>query len=665
MRTADRRVLLFIAVPVAIAAALRLTALDSVPFSVDQVGVLAPTLDLLAGRAFPGRGPDIGPGVFEWGTLGPLEYYVMAPLLAVARPLLGTVRGSLAAFVLYGLIALPLTYRLVERHLGDRSTALAATILYATAPYPWYLARELNNNSFLAPSMVLFFLALCEVLDTRSRTWCAVAGGALAAAMQFHITTVVFLPVLAAVLLAARATLVGWLGGAAAGALVHAPFLVAQVTTGFPDLRRMLAVAAGHAIGQSADRAGLAVIGLLRESIYETTQTPYVETAPWIDAAGGLVIVAIVVGLLTALARPRPRRGSAATPESRVRTKRALIAVWLLLPAAFLFTQRTEVFARHLALVFPAPYILAALGLSWLGGVGIRDTEGWARGAPRLVMALSTLFVTTANLTTIVRYRRHVADGGLIAGQLSLGAETAFATALSELGVEAHATERIALAGGGGDIKGIHFLQQQLAGAAASSEHAPARRVLLVAPSDGPDPILAALAAHGWQPKLGILMYEPSLDPGSVTVRRAGRTLGREDLATFERGEPGRIEIAATLVRPPDTPVLLVADTNLCFDGLTVGPARLTWDTCAPGEVPPWANRVAIEVPSTVPPGVLPVRLDARNPVERLYLRLFDVTLPVTSPLAPLPALSHGVEVRLVGPATSRDVDHRGRTASP
>lgn len=649
-RPADRTALQAIGVGLILAAALRFGALGLAPFCIDQVRVLGTVEALLDDHVFPERGPDIGPGVFEWGTLGPLEYYLMAPLVAVTRPLLGTLHGGLLSFLAYGLIAIPLTYRLVSRHLGDPITAAIATLFYATAPYPWYLAREMMDHSFLAPCTVLFFLACCELLDGRGWAWAVVASAALAAALQFHITCVVFVPILLVVLAGARVPWRGWLGGVAAGALLYAPFLWAQVRDGFPDVTRMIAAAGGHGVGHASERAGLTVIRELVRASYRTTQVPFVESPAWIDAAGALLVVAMLGGLGVALARGDAADATAGDRSRRARRKRFSIAAWLLLPVAFLWLQRTEVYARHLALVFPAPYVLAAMALERLRrGRGAHAMPATA-SLGLAVTALVTLGVIGANQVTILGYLRAVGERDLIAGKLTLRAEQAFADVLIETGFGAGDAERMALAGGGAELDGIHFLLAHAAERALPKppDLADPRRVLLVAPSESPDPILTALAAHGFAPRMGALVYTASVAPEYIEVRRDGRGLARDELATYERGAPGPVTVDAILDHTAGAPVLLAADTNLCLDGLAVASETMPWRSCAPGEVPPWAKRVVIELPSTLPSGPLPLRVDARNPVERLYLRLFDVTLPSASPLDPPPHELHGVEVRVL-----------------
>ncbi len=644
---ADRTSLQAIGVALILAAALRFGALGLAPFCIDQVRVLDTVEQLLDEHVFPERGPDIGPGVFEWGTLGPLEYYVMAPLVAVTRPLLGTLHGGLVSFLLYGLLAIPLTHRLVSRHLGDPITAAVATLLYATAPYPWYLARELMDHSFLAPCTVLFFLACCEVLDRRSAAWAVVASAALAASLQFHVTCVVFAPILLAVLVIARVPWRGWLGGLAAGAVLYAPFLWAQVRDGFPDLARLVAAAGGQGVGHASERAGLTVVRELVRATYRTTQVPFVESPAWIDAAGAMLVVAMLGGLRAAL---KGERDAAGERPAGARTKRLLIVAWLVLPVAFLWTQRTEVYARHLALVFPAPYVLAAMALERLRRGRSASTAAAGSNAGLAVTALVTLAVLGANQVTILRYLRAVGERDLIAGKLTLRAEQAFAEVLIGLGFGPADPERIALAGGGAELDGIHFLlrhaparaARELAGSAGS------RRVLLVAPGESPDPITAALAAHGFAPRMGALVYGAAVAPGSIEVRRAGRLLARDELATYERGAPGPITIDAVLDHGGDATVLVAADTNLCLETLTVSGEVRPWTSCAPGEVPAWSKRVVIELPSTLPSGALPLRVAAHNPVERLYLRLFDVRLPAASLLDPPPHERHGVDVRVL-----------------
>ncbi len=585
---------------------------------------------ILDGSHFPKRGPDIGPGLFEWGTLGPLEYYVMTPLAALSQPLGGAVRGPLVAFVLLGLTSFPSLHRLGERHLGRGIGALAC-LLYATSPYPFFLSRELMDHSFLAPVVPLFFLALVELIETRARVWAVVACASLAAALQFHITTIVFFPILVAVLLGMRTRVGTWVGGLAAGAAIYAPYLDAQIREGFPDVRAMLSVAKGTGVGVAPERAGGAVLSLVHQVLYRTGQTPNVDPPRWIHLVGTCTSTLVVVGLACAVGAAV--RGAVRGGTERKRgAKLAVVAAWLAAPVAFLCTQRSEVYARHLAVIYPAPQLLAALVVGWLVfGSGWR-TYGRGLRASRAVLAAGALTITCASMATgcwtIQRFQRDVEAGFLVAGKLALGPEESIADALARHGVRPTTFDRVALAGGGQELEGIYYLLEQASTAPPAAGDS-ATRFLVVAPTDVlDDVVLRFLEPLGWRGGLAIFEHHRSLDPESLRVFREGQPVARLDLTSYGSGEPGAVTLEGTLTTREGERVLLVLDTHVCIERVTVADVVAFEGSCAGAPVLPWPVRSGIEIPAAIPAGEHPLVIQGHNPVKRLFVSLFDVTMP-------------------------------------
>ncbi len=632
----------------AIAANLRLTRLGLAPFCVDQVSVLRMVRGLLDGTYIPRRGPDIGPGLFEWGTLGPLEYYVMAPLVVLAEPALGAPTGPLAAFVLFGLLGFPSLYLLGERHLG-RGVGAVACFLYAVAPHPFYLSRELMDHSFLAPVVPLFFLALCELSRRASVGWAAVACGSLAAAMQFHITTVVFLPILIVVLVTSRVSWRGWVAGLAVGAALYAPFLYAQLTEGFPDVRAMLGVARGQGIGIASSRAGSTVFTRLVEILYRSGQTPDIETPVGVHRLGAGLAVAVASGAALALGRAGYAllRRDSAPREPRGWLAPAIVVAWLALPMGFLATQRTEVYARHLAIIYPAPQLLASLLVTGLFGCATRRTPApTARWAGRMVAALAAtalLAWVSSGIWTILRFQRDVQRGSLVAGKLPLGVEQDLARELVARGVRASTFDRVGLAGGGQELEGIHYLVERLAPAPGGSGNGHSA-FLIAAPTDViDDPVLRFLGALGWKGDLALIEHRSSLDADTLQVTRNGHPAARADLTSYGTGDPGPIHAEARITKLDGERILLVVDTHVCIERVEVGGLVAFEHDCAGAAALPWPVRSAIELPPELPPGQHTLVIDAENPVKRLYLALFDLTVP-GSGLPTVPE-GHGLQI--------------------
>ncbi len=590
---------------------------------------------ILDGSHFPKRGPDIGPGLFEWGTLGPLEYYVMTPLAALSRPLGGAVRGPLVAFVLLGLTSFPSLHRLGERHLGRGIGALAC-LLYATSPYPFFLSRELMDHSFLAPVVPLFFLALVELIETRAARWAVVACASLAAAMQFHITTIVFFPILMAVLIGTRAKVGAWLGGLAAGAAIYSPYLDAQIREGFPDVRAMLSVAKGTGVGVAPERAGVAVLSLVHQVLYRTGQTPNVDPPDWIHDLGKCSSMLVVLGLACAVgaaARGTIRGGA----ERNRGAKLAVVAAWLVAPVAFLCTQRSEVYARHLAVIYPAPQLLAALVVGWLAFGGGWRTHDRGLRASRAVLATGALAIACGSMAmgcwTIQRFQHDVEAGFLVAGKLALGPEESIATALARHGVRPTTFDRVALAGGGQELEGIYYLLEHTraapADASARAADEPPTRFLVVSPTDVlDDGVLHFLEPLGWRGGLAIFEHRRSLDPQSLRVFREGQPVARLDLTSYGSGEPGAVTLEGTLTTREGERVLLVVDTHVCIERVTVADVVAFEASCAGAPVLPWPVRSGIEIPAAIPAGEHPLVIQGHNPVKRLFVSLFDVTMP-------------------------------------
>ena len=84
---------------------LRLDAIDLAPFGTGEVDPLRICEGMFDGVGLPLYGADIGPGVFRWGRLGPLHYYLMAPLVGATRSWLGADLGGLIGLALVMLVA--------------------------------------------------------------------------------------------------------------------------------------------------------------------------------------------------------------------------------------------------------------------------------------------------------------------------------------------------------------------------------------------------------------------------------------------------------------------------------------------------------------------------------------------------------------------------------
>lgn len=164
---------------------LRLSHPDLVLFDGDESRDLFRTMALVEKGAFPGLGSELITG----GSLGPLEYYVLAiPFLISSDPAFlttsVTILNIMAVFMLF----------IFCRDFFNMRTALIASALFAFSPAAVVFSKKVWNPYFLPLCTIIFFYALFKVKIHLNKKYILAALPAYACMIQFHISAVFLFP---------------------------------------------------------------------------------------------------------------------------------------------------------------------------------------------------------------------------------------------------------------------------------------------------------------------------------------------------------------------------------------------------------------------------------------------------------------------------------------
>jgi hypothetical protein len=209
-------------------------------------------------------------------------------------------------------------------------------------------------------------------------------------------------------LIAYRARDVDWralIAGTVVGVLLLAPWLAHNAKHGFRDFG--LIVTNGR--GRHGGAPGTGLIEAVRQTINlvstegwsSVTGAQHQGGAAWTlgRAAGIVVIVLLVVGMATLLARV-VRDGR----HPRIDTaRRALLLVWLVgICLAYITSSRSGVGPHYLIVSYPVSFLLAALGLADAAALVRRRSSFIALGAAAAIAAAFVAF--TLSFQTFVRH---------------------------------------------------------------------------------------------------------------------------------------------------------------------------------------------------------------------------------------------------------------------
>jgi Dolichyl-phosphate-mannose-protein mannosyltransferase len=346
-----------VAAILALAAWLRLRHLGLVTFHDDQAVALRIAHDILHGDI-----RTVGLTSSSGASNPPLYVYIVAVLVAIHDGVL----FATASVAVLSVVAIALTYVVVRPRFGV-PVALTTIALFATAPWAVFFGRILFQQDYLPVVSVSLLWTLFVVLE-RDRTRVALLVPVLfVTAISLNLSAVsLILPIGA--LLAYRARDVNWravAAGAFVGVLMLGSWLAHNAKHGFRDFSLILNNGRGHGgtTGTGTIEAVRRTIDLVSAEGWNfVTGAQHQTGAAWTlgRAAGIVVIVLLVVGMATSLARiVRDGRH----PEIDT-ARRALLLIWLVgICLAYLTSSRSGVGPHYVIVTYPVSFLLAALGL--------------------------------------------------------------------------------------------------------------------------------------------------------------------------------------------------------------------------------------------------------------------------------------------------------------
>lgn len=391
----------------ALAAFLRLHALDLVEFKVDEATAVDRAQRLLDGA---------------WATVGltssvgarnpPFFIYLLAiPLGLRDDPLAAT------AFIgVLAVVAVGFTYVVLRSRFGSL-VGLAAAAFFATAPWAVLYGRKIWAQDVLPIVDVSLLWCLFVVLERQRSRAVLLVPVLTCLAFQLNFSALSLL-VPVAVVLAYRAREVDWLWfgiGVGLAALLLGPWLGHEAAHGFVDVGRLLSEGRGNrgsapvgsgtgaAIRQTFDVAGAWNWGY----VVGASRSELAIDAGWAWTYGRwascVVAGLFVVGLYTCAIRigvgASRRRGWPWFELDVAARRRALLLVWLLgVWLSYLTSAKDNLFPHYLIVTYPVSFAVAAIGLADVVGL-LRRRLGFAAlvgvGATVAVVAGYTAFMVT------------------------------------------------------------------------------------------------------------------------------------------------------------------------------------------------------------------------------------------------------------------------------
>lgn len=434
----------------AVAAAARLSGLDTVPWDHNQAEILKLVDPIVEKGEWPAVGWEIS-GRFG-GALPALLFWILAlPRFVTRSPMV--LVGFGAAF---DVAAAALTC-LVGRKLFGRTAGLVAGLLYAFDAALIAHAQILWNVTMLPFFTALLLLGLVLVL-VEGRSWGVVlVMVALSMAIQIHFLTAYLLPpvVLLALVFRPRLRPAHVVVGLVLALVTWWPYLDHEARFGYPNLRAARSIVAAVFGGKPVPAVDVVPAHfndavLERGATFRGVEFPYLPTRFLPDevASGGFVgrfaaantARAALAGLggaalVWALLRGRAG-GGAPTEDDAERARRlrgaAISLACYAVPLGMLALARFRIYDRYLLPLYPLPILLA---VAWLPAVGAR----WRKAAG--VFGVVLLAAWCASQWRVVHETR--ADSrrtGLLAADGTLGAKLEIARLfLEDLGLDAPA----------------------------------------------------------------------------------------------------------------------------------------------------------------------------------------------------------------------------------
>jgi 4-amino-4-deoxy-L-arabinose transferase-like glycosyltransferase len=370
-----------------VAAGLRWSYLDLVPFSAPQARELQVALNLAERWTLPLAGTATAEGLVRPPFM---SYFLSLPLLLGRDP-----RLAAAAIGLLHLVAIAGCYGLARRLFGVPTAAMAAA-LWAVNPWGLLFARQLTPESLLPPLAMLLLWSTVTALGPGhpwSWTWAVVAWGLMV------LTSYAALPlllVLLVVVLLYRAR-VSWLHlllGFLVVTLLALPFLYYENLHHFADL-------------------GLLLVNLLRGWRLSGQEVQLLAWAGWIHSGRNLAALGGSAAAAFAPARSwfarldlwalwlfwaaagyvvwEALRAWSRWREGRDSAPYAVLALWLWLPILLVTTPFSRLEPQYLIILYPAGFLAMALAAQRLFELALRGVRRW--WTPFLGAALALVFL--------------------------------------------------------------------------------------------------------------------------------------------------------------------------------------------------------------------------------------------------------------------------------
>lgn len=378
----------------ALAAWLRLRHLGLVGFYNDQAIALRIAHDILHGDI-----RTVGLASSSGASNPPLYVYIVAVIVRIHD---GALFATASVGVL-SVVAIALAYFVVRPRFGG-AVALITAALFATAPWAVFYGRLLFQQDLLPLVTVSLLWSLFVVLE-RNRTRVALLVPVFfVIAISLNLSAAALILPIGA-LIAYRARDVDWravIAGAAVGVVLLGPWLAHNAKHGFRDFSLIVNNGRGH-----GGTAGTGTIEAVRETINlvsaegwsYVTGAHHQNGAAWTlgRTAGIVVIVLLVVGMVTSLARiVRDGRH----PEIDT-ARRALLLIWLVgVCLAYITSSRSGVAPHYLLVSYPVSFLLAALGL--------KDAASLVRRRSAIISLTTAAAIATAFVAFTLSFQAFV-----------------------------------------------------------------------------------------------------------------------------------------------------------------------------------------------------------------------------------------------------------------
>ncbi len=383
-------VVLFVAI-LLLAAGLRFYRLDWTEYKLDEANISRLALDMVRYGEVPIWGLGSSVGIYN-GALS--EWLLAIPYALSANPMIAT--GFVAVF---NVLAVAMTFAFTRQVAGSKA-AFVAAVLFAVAPWAVLNSRKLWAQDLLPPFVIAYVWTAYLAFIEKKPWWLVGHAVALSACIQLHYSA------LTMVFLSAFYVLVFWwrkwpwrvlLVTLVVGLLSFGPFLYLDAITVAPDMMtgQMHAFPNVTRIIQTV---------LYRKAVIDSTafQMAWIMTtghdlhslagsrefhnfldrtlpiAPLFTLFGALMIAALGWALWRAARAwhdPRARSGF-------------LMAMGIVFPMFLFVWHSTPVYPHYFILLYPWPFVLVGLFITWLAEQRPRwRVEVWGGALVAIVVA--------------------------------------------------------------------------------------------------------------------------------------------------------------------------------------------------------------------------------------------------------------------------------------